>query len=104
MIQGPILQNSIPSGAVGILYAAKNPNKLNEPLFTIKTTYGENPPNFDIKVCKAISKLKYKPSSIRTCYGRFKEDSIQVINCTKFVLLLFVKTISGKLIILCTGN
>ena len=76
MIQNknPVSKSAIPSGAIGALYEAKNPKKLDEPLFTIKTNSIENPHQFDPELWNTIQEFNFKPSSIANCYGVYKEN------------------------------
>ena len=76
MIQNknPVSKFSIPSSAIGALYEAKNPKKLDEPLFTIKSSSIENPHQFDPELWNTIQRSNFKPYSIVNCYGVYKEN------------------------------
>ena len=62
------------SGAIGMLYASKNPEFPEEPLYTIRIHSHNQIKKFDLDPWKKISSNSFKPNSIPNFYGSFMND------------------------------
>ena len=70
-----IFNDAISSGVIGMLYAAKNPEYPDEPLYSIHLHPYRNEIKFDLDFWNEMTLNHLKPCSIPNFYGAFREDS-----------------------------
>lgn len=67
---------TLSSGGIGILYASKNPEYPEEPLYSIRVlSHNKKSQFFDSEFWRELSSNPFKPTSIPNYYGSFIEDS-----------------------------